>query len=174
MFNNAKEGLVERVTLEELGHPQGKTKVICDNSTAVGITNRSIKHKRSKAMDMRYYWCRDREAQNQFRFIWLPGKFNIGDYYTKHHPASHHKAMRSTILNYPTQRPSSLRGCADLHKYANQLQYRLQGHVLRHVLPSVTRRAYKNHKRKIGYMGFTPRVNSYSVNYLLKVNHLPD
>ena len=55
MFNNAKEGVAERVTLEELGHPQGKTKVICDNSTAVGITNRSIKHKRSKEIDMRYY-----------------------------------------------------------------------------------------------------------------------
>ena len=46
MLNNTKEGVAERVTLEKHEHPQGKTNVVCDNSTAVGITNRSVKNKR--------------------------------------------------------------------------------------------------------------------------------
>ena len=62
IFNNAKEGIAERIKLEEMGHPQDKTTIISDNATAIGITNKTIKHKRSKAMDMRYYWVRDREA----------------------------------------------------------------------------------------------------------------
>ena len=91
MFMNAKEGAATRTTLEELGHNQQPTNVICDNSTAVGIANTSTKHKRSKAMDMCFYWLRDRATQNQFKFQWQPGKHNLGDHYTKHHPVTHHK-----------------------------------------------------------------------------------
>ena len=35
-------------------HLQGKTTIISDNSTAVGITNKTVKHKRSKAMVMKF------------------------------------------------------------------------------------------------------------------------
>ena len=52
-------------------------------------------------MDTRYYWLQDREAQNQYKFQWQPGMYNIGDYYTKHHPPKHHNAMRPCILNHP-------------------------------------------------------------------------
>jgi hypothetical protein len=31
------------MTLEELGHPQPKTQVQCDNATAVGIANNTVK-----------------------------------------------------------------------------------------------------------------------------------
>ena len=101
-FLNAKEGVAERITLEEMGHLQGKTNIISDNATAIGITNKTVKHKRSKAMSMRFYWVRDREAQGQYKFTWAPGKDNKGDYFTKHHPASHHKIMRPSVLNSGT------------------------------------------------------------------------
>ena len=55
IFHNTKEGVSERVTLEEMGHPQGKTNIISDNATAIGIANKTVKHKRSKAMAMRFY-----------------------------------------------------------------------------------------------------------------------
>ena len=99
IFHNAKEGVAERITLEEMGHPQGKTTIVSDNATAIGITNRTVKHKRSKAMAMRFYWVRDREAQGQFRFIWAPGKNNKADYFTKHHPAKHHRTERPMVMN---------------------------------------------------------------------------
>lgn len=38
MYNNAKGGTSERFTLEELGCPQRKIQVICDNITAVRIS----------------------------------------------------------------------------------------------------------------------------------------
>jgi hypothetical protein len=55
VFINAKEGAVLRTTLEELGHPQPLTPMETDNITATGYRNGTIKQKRTKAMDMRFY-----------------------------------------------------------------------------------------------------------------------
>jgi hypothetical protein len=51
-FRNAQSGDPLRVTLTELGHTQPPTPLRSDNSTALGILNKKIKQKRSKAMDM--------------------------------------------------------------------------------------------------------------------------
>jgi hypothetical protein len=67
VFINAKEGTVLRATLEELGHPQPPpTPMETDNTTATGYSNGTIKQKRTKAMDMRFYWIKDRVKQGQF------------------------------------------------------------------------------------------------------------
>jgi len=74
LFENGKAGILERTTLEELGHKQGPTRIRTDNSTACGIANNSVKQQRSRAMDMRFHWIRDRVDQNQFEVTWEPGK----------------------------------------------------------------------------------------------------
>ena len=112
---NAQESLPIRVCLEEMGHPQPPTPIQVDNTTAVGFANKTIKQKRSKAIDMRFYWIQDRCNQGQFIIYWAPGTNNLGDYHTKHHSPSHHKKMRSTILHAPhfaNHLISLLRGCA--------------------------------------------------------------
>ena len=48
---------------------------------------------------MRLHWLRDREAQRQFQFFWEKGNCNYADYFTKHHPVSHHKTIRSTYVH---------------------------------------------------------------------------
>ena len=40
----------------DMGHPQPNTPVHCDNATAVGIGNNTIKRQRSRSMEMRYFW----------------------------------------------------------------------------------------------------------------------
>ena len=47
---------------------------------------------------MRFHWLRDREAQGQFRIYWRPGKTNLADYFTKHHPPAHHVNVRTEYL----------------------------------------------------------------------------
>jgi hypothetical protein len=37
-------------------------------------------------------------AQGQLRYYWRVGTQNLANYFTKHHPASHHKANRPTFL----------------------------------------------------------------------------
>jgi hypothetical protein len=98
---NAKTAVPMRKTLEELGHPQPPTPVQTDNSTAYGVINNKIQPKATKAMDMRFYWLKDRESVDQFRYHWSPGKDNLADYWTKHHPALHHQYMRGLVLSNP-------------------------------------------------------------------------
>jgi hypothetical protein len=99
LYMNARKGVEERNILEEMGHPQPATPVQVDNSTADGIVNSRVQPKRTKAMDMRFHWLRDRAInQNQFRFYWRPGAQQRADYWTKHHPPAHHRNMRGEIL----------------------------------------------------------------------------
>jgi hypothetical protein len=91
VFINAKEGAVLRTTLEELGHKQPPTSMETDNATATGYSNGTIKQKRTKAMDVRFYWIKDRVKQGQFDVYWGPGYQNLADYFTKHHSPAHHK-----------------------------------------------------------------------------------
>jgi hypothetical protein len=70
LFHNAKEGVHLRTILCDLGHPQpGPTPLQTDNACAAGIANDSIKQRRSKAMDMRFYWIRDRVGKKQLSLI---------------------------------------------------------------------------------------------------------
>jgi hypothetical protein len=99
LFHNGQEIVHIRQILEELDRPQAKpTPMVTDNYTADGFANNRSKIKRSKAMDMRFYWIQDREQKNQFLVCWSSGKGNHADYYTKHHPNSHHIQVRPTYL----------------------------------------------------------------------------
>ena len=61
LFLNDKETIDLREMLQEMGHPQNEPTLIqTDNSKATGISNNTIKQRRSKAMDMRFHWVRDR------------------------------------------------------------------------------------------------------------------
>jgi hypothetical protein len=73
IFNNAKEAAPLRVMLEEMGHPQPPTPIQTDNSTAYGILNNKVNQKISKAMDMRFYWVKERIEQEQYSIYWEPG-----------------------------------------------------------------------------------------------------
>jgi hypothetical protein len=72
-----------------------------DNSTAIGIANDTIKVRRSKAIDIKFFWLQDREAQEQFKFYWDKGEGNRADYFSKHHSVAHHRAMRPVYLHTP-------------------------------------------------------------------------
>jgi hypothetical protein len=99
LFVNAKEGTVTRTTLSEMGHNQDTTDLKTDNTTSDGIINNTVQQKRSKEMDMRFYWVKDRVEQIQFNVGWAPGDTNMGDYFTKHHSPAHHKRMRPYYLH---------------------------------------------------------------------------
>jgi hypothetical protein len=113
LFHNAKDAAPFRITLIKLGHPQGATPIQTNNVCAPGIINDTVKQHRSKAMDMRFYWIKDRVAQGQYVVHWRKGSDNLADYITKHHSASHHCLMRSRYL-VDLHRPASLQGCVEL------------------------------------------------------------
>jgi hypothetical protein len=89
-----------------------------DNTTATGNINGTIKQKRTNAMDMRFYWIKDRVNKGQIKIYWGPGFQNLADYFTKHHSPAHHRRIRYVYIhaderpiNRKVIRDSALRGC---------------------------------------------------------------
>jgi hypothetical protein len=131
LFYNIQEGTILRLALEELGHPQPPTPVHCDNITAVGIANDTVKKQRSRAMEMRFFRVTDQVALGNFNVTWHPGQENLADYFTKHFEAKHHQAVRPWYLlmhNSPrilprALAPSALKGCVGTlpHGYAKSV-----------------------------------------------------
>ena len=79
-YINDQEAVSIRTLLCKLGHPQPATPIQVDNSTSDGFANDTIKQKKSKAINMRFYWIRDRTSQGQFLIYWQPGITNLGGY----------------------------------------------------------------------------------------------
>jgi hypothetical protein len=102
VFLTAREATILRTFLEEMGHPQPPTPLQTDSTTATGYSNDTIKQRRTRAIDMRLYWFKDRVKQGQFHVYWGPGYQNLADYFTKHHSPTHHKRIRiARVCPYP-------------------------------------------------------------------------
>ena len=56
VYLNTREAVYLRQILNEIGHPQPRTPIQTDNSTAEGVINHKIQPRRTKAMDMRFHW----------------------------------------------------------------------------------------------------------------------
>jgi hypothetical protein len=117
----AKEGTATRTILEEMGHHQEAMKLTTDNYTDDGIIYDTVQKICSKAIDMRFYWIKDRGKQGQFKLGWAPGDTSTGDYFTKLHSPAHHKRMQPHYLHSDAapmirhdSKASVLRGCLNL------------------------------------------------------------
>jgi hypothetical protein len=64
MFTAAQEMIPHRQTLIFMGWPQPKSLIQMDNSTAEGVTNKTIVPRRSKMMDMQFWWLHCSASQD--------------------------------------------------------------------------------------------------------------
>lgn len=94
LFMGGKELLPLRYNLDDMDCIQGPTKIITDNSAAESIATKTCKQRRSKSMDIRYHWIRDRVALKDFEIEWQPGSESIADYLTKVQPVAMVLKMR--------------------------------------------------------------------------------
>ena len=58
-----------RNNISDLGHFQGATLIITENTYCEGILNNTVKQRRLKATDMRFYWVKCRIAQGQLKLL---------------------------------------------------------------------------------------------------------
>jgi hypothetical protein len=96
LFLNGQNAIILSNTLNDMGHEQVCPTLVADNTTACGIANRTNKPKRSRAMDMRFHWIRDKIDNGDLKVIWRDGNSNLADYFTKTHPSHHYSTCRST------------------------------------------------------------------------------
>jgi hypothetical protein len=93
LFAAARIATNERQILEDMGHPQPPTPLLCDNEVAIGLATDTITLKMSKSLDMRFHWLRDRVRQGHFRIIFVPGLRNTADFFTKALPVARHRTL---------------------------------------------------------------------------------
>ena len=98
-YKNGTTATPMQIELTEMGHPQPRTPIQVDNNEAVNFANDEPKQKRTKAIEMRFYWIKDRPKQKQFMIYWSPGNRNLGDYHRKNHPPAHHRLVHPIYLN---------------------------------------------------------------------------
>ena len=65
-FINSKDVVPERTTLVEMERPQPPTRIQLENTPANEFSNKALNLKRSKAIDMHFYWMQDICAQLQY------------------------------------------------------------------------------------------------------------
>jgi hypothetical protein len=119
LFHNCQDGIIFRQTPEDLGHTQPQTLVHCNNATAIGIANNTVKRQQSRLMELRFFWVGNKEAQKIYGISWHPGQENLVDHQSKHHTEAHHRNVGPWYLhqeNSPrflprANAPSTLKGC---------------------------------------------------------------
>ena len=57
---------------------------------------------------MNLHWLREKELHKQINIKWDKGVNNTSDYFTKHHPITHHRKMRSLYVKDLMQKMNSL------------------------------------------------------------------
>ena len=92
---NCQISTAMRMAFIEMGRAQPPTPVVTDSATGDRFVNDNIRQRLSRAIDMQFTWVRDRVRKGKFLMYWMAGEHNIADYFTKHHPTSHHRAQRS-------------------------------------------------------------------------------
>ncbi len=103
-FQNAQKAAEFRNILHELGYPQTPTTIMIDNTVAEGLAADTINAKRSKSMDVRFFWLRDRIRRGQFAVKHLAGRWNIADFFTKSLPKENFDQFHPyVIVNLDTQ-----------------------------------------------------------------------
>jgi hypothetical protein len=97
-FMNAREAAYIRNILGAMGYQQEETPIITDNAFVFSVVNGTCKAKRSKSMDMRFYWLKDRVKRKQFKVLWCKGHRNISDHLTKDLPTQQLKSLQSFAI----------------------------------------------------------------------------
>ena len=101
LFLNGQEAASLRDTLTALGYPQPATVILCDNKCAQGIATDTVKPKRTKSVDMKSHWIRDRIRQGQFIVLWRKGADNLADFFTKPLPVHQHQRLMLLLVHVP-------------------------------------------------------------------------
>ena len=70
LFENWQKLTYMRTALAEMVHSQPPTPVATYNTAEISIVNKTVKQERSRSIDKRFYWVRERIKQHRFHIFW--------------------------------------------------------------------------------------------------------
>jgi hypothetical protein len=80
-----------------------------DNTVAEGLAAGTINAKRSKSMDVRFFWLRDRIKNAEFAVQHLAGRWNISDFFTKSLPRENFQQFYNYLVVDTNNEPPTRR-----------------------------------------------------------------
>jgi hypothetical protein len=90
---NAQLAVPERLALKNIGYPQPPAPMFCDNERAIGLSTQTVMPKKSKSMDQRFNWIRERVSLLEFTMPRIKSLDNWADFFTKPLPVWRHSEM---------------------------------------------------------------------------------
>jgi hypothetical protein len=110
MANTAAELIWITHLLQELNAlPPSRPTVLCDNRSALFLTQNPISHKRAKHIELDYHFIRELVASGKLHTQFIPSKLQVADIFTKSLPYPQFEQFRRMLRLGPP--PFRLRGC---------------------------------------------------------------
>ena len=98
LFFKCHQGATMIIALEEMVHQQPTTPLVTNSTTSDGFVNDNTQQRKSRAIDMRFYWVRNRFRQGHYLVYWAIRKDNLVDCFTKHHLIKNQCSITSIYL----------------------------------------------------------------------------
>jgi hypothetical protein len=100
-----QESTYLRQLLEELGYPQvSATKIFEDNQGCIALARNPVLHKRTKHIEIRYHFIRERIESKQVQLEYVPTQRQLADIMTKALPKPQFETLRSMVMGYAQTR----------------------------------------------------------------------
>lgn len=94
----ARQALWLRLLLEDLDKPtKGPFPILNDNNACIQLSKNPVHHDRSKHIDMRHHFLRDRTADNSIVLSHVPSPDNLADLLTKPLPSEKFNDLRQRL-----------------------------------------------------------------------------
>ena len=72
-----------RSTLKDFGFNFNKVPLLCDNESAIKMTQNPVQHSRTKHIDIRHHFLRDHEAKGDIALSHVSNDKQLADIFTK-------------------------------------------------------------------------------------------
>lgn len=97
-----QDALFVRQLLEEIGHHQVEPSIMYeDNQGCISLSSNMMTTKRSKHINVRYHFCREKIASGDIKVIYCPTERMLADVLTKPLPMERHHKLIKIILGPP-------------------------------------------------------------------------
>ncbi|XP_021984773.1 uncharacterized mitochondrial protein AtMg00810-like [Helianthus annuus] len=114
MANTAAEIIWITHLLQELhALPSTRPTLLCDNQSALFLTQNPVSHKRVKHLELDYHFIRELVSSGRLYTKFIPSKLQVTDIFTKSLPRPQFEALRKMLRLGPP--PSRLRGILTYH-----------------------------------------------------------
>jgi hypothetical protein len=70
-------------TLRDFGCEFNKIPLLCDNGSAIKLTNNPVQHSRTKHIDIRHHFLRDHETEEDIKISHVSTENQLADIFTK-------------------------------------------------------------------------------------------